>query len=65
MRSMSLFCVLAFLCGSLNAQVKQTYTITADSVKITNCDSSELIIENHTQGVHGFPVQYRQWKDVF
>lgn len=54
MRSMSLFCVLAFLCGSLNAQVKQTYTITADSVKITNCDSSELIIENHTQGVHGF-----------
>jgi hypothetical protein len=31
------------------------YTIKADSVKITNtCDTSELIIENHTQTVPGF-----------
>jgi hypothetical protein len=36
----------------LTAQV--VYTIKADSVKITNCDSAELIIENHTQGVPGF-----------
>jgi hypothetical protein len=33
---------------------KYVYTIKADSVKITNCDSAELILENHTQGVPGF-----------
>jgi hypothetical protein len=47
MRGMSLLCVLAFLCNTLSAQY--VYTIKADSVKLTNCDSSELIIENHTQ----------------
>jgi hypothetical protein len=31
-----------------------TYTIKADSVKITNCDSAEFILENHTQGTKGF-----------
>jgi len=36
------------------AQEKYVYKILADSVKITNCDSAELIIENHTQGVPGF-----------
>ena len=30
------------------------YTIRADSTKLTGCDSNELIIENHTQGVPGF-----------
>jgi hypothetical protein len=37
---------------SLHAQY--VYTIKADSVKITNCDSAELILENHTQGIPGF-----------
>lgn len=43
---------LFFLAAQLQAQV--VYTIKADSVKLTGCDSSELIIENHTQGVPGF-----------
>jgi hypothetical protein len=38
--------------ASINAQY--VYTIKADSVKLTGCDSSELIIENHTQNVPGF-----------
>ena len=38
---------------ALSAQ--HVYTIKADSVKITNnCDTAELIIENHTQNVSGF-----------
>ena len=38
---------------TLSAQ--HVYTIKADSVKITNnCDTAELIIENHTQNVSGF-----------
>jgi hypothetical protein len=41
------------LATPLSAQ-KYVYTIKADSVKITNCDSAELIIENHTQAVPGF-----------
>lgn len=35
-------------------RAQYVYTIKADSVKITNCDSAELIIENHTQGIPGF-----------
>ena len=35
-------------------RAQYVYTIKADSVKITNCDSAELILENHTQGVPGF-----------
>ncbi|WP_207513816.1 hypothetical protein [Longitalea luteola] len=49
--------VLALLCleKALNAQTPYIYTIKADSVKITNnCDTAELIIENHTQNVPGF-----------
>src|SRR5882757_11235167 len=44
--------ILISLADALSAQY--VYTIKADSVKITNCDSAELIIENHTQGVPGF-----------
>lgn len=34
---------------------QSVFTIRGDSVKITNkCDSSELILENHTQSVQGF-----------
>lgn len=41
------------------------YTIKADSVKITNCDSAELIIENHTQGVPGFLYNTGRGRTIF
>ena len=50
MRSYLLLCLLTCLGPCLYAQ----YTIKSDSVKITNYDSSELILENHTQNVPGF-----------
>jgi hypothetical protein len=40
------------LVQQLSAQY--VYTIKADSVKLTACDSTELIIENHSRGVPGF-----------
>ncbi|WP_205511885.1 hypothetical protein [Longitalea arenae] len=49
--------VLALVCleKTLHAQQPYIYTIKADSVKITNnCDTAELVIENHTQNVPGF-----------
>ena len=63
MRCMSLLCVLTFLCNTLFAQY--VYTIKADSVKITNCDSSELIIENHTQNVNGFLFNTNNGRTIF
>jgi len=43
------------LCGTLTAQrTPVIFTIPADSTRLTGCDSNELIIENHTQSVHGF-----------
>jgi hypothetical protein len=41
------------------------YTIRADSVKLTNCDSSELIVENHTQNVPGFLFNTGNGRTVF
>jgi hypothetical protein len=41
------------------------YTITADSVKITDCNSAELIIENHTQGVPGFLFNTGRGRTIF
>lgn len=35
-------------------QAQTVFTIVADSVKLTNCDTTEFILENHTQGVPGF-----------
>src|SRR5579859_6363027 len=55
--------VLAIFGQTLSAQY--TYTIKADSVKITNCDSSELIIENHTQGVKGFLYNTGNGRTIF
>src|SRR5688572_32821946 len=47
--------ILALLCLEKTLHAQYVYTIKADSVKITNsCDTAELIIENHTQTVHGF-----------
>src|SRR5882757_9581520 len=55
--------VLINLSEALSAQY--VYTIRADSVKLTNCDSSELIIENHTQGVPGFLYNTGNGRTVF
>jgi hypothetical protein len=41
------------------------YTIKADSVKLTNCDSTELIIENHTQAVPGFLFNTGNGRTIF
>jgi len=63
MRGLLLLCVLTCLCHELSAQY--VYTIKADSVKITNCDSAELILENHTQGVSGFLFNTANGRTVF
>lgn len=41
------------------------YTVKADSVKLTGCDSNELIIENHSQGVPGFLFNTGRGRTVF
>ena len=48
-----------------SGQGKYTYTIKADSVKITNCDSAELILENHTQNVPGFLFNTGNGRTIF
>jgi hypothetical protein len=55
--------VLFFLSTRLQAQY--VYTIKADSVKLTSCDSSELIIENHTQNVPGFLYNTGNGRTIF
>lgn len=46
---------LALMGAGQAVHAQYVYTIKADSVKITNnCDTAELIIENHTQTVPGF-----------
>ena len=46
--------LLGCMAMSVYCSAQYVYTINADSVKITNrCDSAELIIQNHTQGVTG------------
>ena len=59
------FFIVVMSAHCLMAQQKQTYTITADSVKITGCDSAELILENHTQGVKGFLYNMGNGRTVF
>lgn len=50
-----LLLLLVLTCTSQAIHAQYVYTIKADSVKITNnCDTAELIIENHTQDVPGF-----------
>jgi hypothetical protein len=51
------FVLLLSLCMGtvIISRAQYVYTIKADSVKLTNsCDSTELILLNHTQGVNGF-----------
>jgi hypothetical protein len=64
MRSLLLIAAMAWLGGSVYSQ-KYVYTIKADSVKITNCDSAELIIENHTQGIPGFLFNTGNGRTIF
>jgi|GEM_PF-2360836 len=56
---------LLILATILQAQTKQVYTITADSTKLTGCDSNELIIENHTQSVPGFLYNRGKGRTIF
>src|SRR5579859_7849151 len=62
MRNVVLF-LLLFSYAGLKAQ--NVYTIKADSVKLTGCDSSELIIENHTQNIPGFLFNTGNGRTVF
>jgi hypothetical protein len=63
MRYIGCLYVLFFL--ATQAQAQYVYTIKADSVKITNCDSAELILENHTQNVPGFLFNTGNGRTVF
>lgn len=50
-----LLILTAIVCAVNALSAQYVYTIKADSVKITNnCDTAELILENHTQNVLGF-----------
>ena len=55
----------ALLITTCCVHAQYVYTIKADSVKITNCDSAELIIENHTQGIPGFLFNTGNGRTVF
>lgn len=59
--------LLFFLSISLNIMVsgQQTYTIKADSTRLTGCDSNELIIENHTQNIPGFLFNTGNGRTIF
>jgi len=63
MRGPLFLIALSCLANTLSAQY--VYTIKADSVKITSCDSAELIIENHTQGVPGFLFNTGNGRTIF
>jgi hypothetical protein len=60
------FLLVFMILGGLTClEAQYVYTIKADSVKLTNCDSSELIIENHTQTVHGFLFNTGDGRTIF
>ena len=54
MKRLPLILLVAFFASATRAQY--VYTIKGDSIKLTgaSCDSTELILLNHTQGVPGF-----------
>ena len=58
---------ISFFGNDLFAQStnKSTLLLLGDSVKVTNCDSAELIIENHTQNVPGFLFNTGNGRTVF
>jgi len=63
MKNITLLFILALITNFVTAQ--GVYTIKADSVKLTGCDSSELIIENHTQNVPGFLFNTGKGRTIF
>src|SRR5882757_6869341 len=61
-----LFFIVFMIFSALTClKAQYVYTIKADSVKLTNCDSSELIIENHTQSVPGFLFNTGRGRTIF
>jgi hypothetical protein len=63
-----LFLITCSACMGLSVysqSPKYVYTIKADTVKITNCDSAELVLQNHTQGVPGFLFNAGNGRTVF
>ena len=65
MRGLNIFCLLAFLCVSNKLFSQVVYSIQADSVRIWNCDSAELILQNHTQNVPGFLFNTGNGRTIF
>jgi hypothetical protein len=63
MKQLLIFLMSVLIVSRLSAQY--VYTIKADSVKLTDCDSSELIIENHTQNVPGFLFNTGNGRTIF
>jgi hypothetical protein len=57
--------LFVFIYVGLGLRAQSVYTITADSVKLTSCDSSELIIMNHTQNVPGFLFNTGNGRTIF
>jgi hypothetical protein len=63
MRSLLFLIAMNFFACPVFSQY--VYTIKADTVKITNCDSAELVLQNHTQGVPGFLFNAGNGRTVF
>jgi len=59
------FILITFFCLLTKLNAQNVYTIKADSVKLTNCDSTELIIENHTQNIPGFLFNTGKGRTIF
>lgn len=60
--SITIFVLMTF---GVRLDAQSVYTITGDSVKLTGCDSSELIIQNHTQNVPGFLFNTGNGRTIF
>jgi len=59
------FFLITFLILLNGVNAQNVYAINADSVKLTSCDSAELIIENHTQNIPGFLFNTGNGRTVF
>lgn len=65
MKKNLLLLLFGFLGMKNISHAQQVYVVKADSVKITDCDSSELIIENHTRDVSGFLFNIGKGRTAF
>ena len=61
----NLLFLIAMNCFACPVFSQNVYKILADTVKITNCDSAELVLQNHTQGVPGFLFNAGNGRTVF